>query len=156
MNLMDIEEAKLITIKSNLFKVSHSLPPPQPTNFWKRDSMEARKSAMIWIYQTRFYWGCSWVVTVNATLLTPPSRSFSGIVHPCSPMWTKPLNISTHIWPSYFAMWVTKTKGTFSWTWQLKTILSFIVIKMARIYSELISDKKNISSVWQYSLCPRQ
>ena len=36
---------------------------------------------MIWICQTQYYWVCSRAVIVNATRLTSPSRSFSGIVH---------------------------------------------------------------------------
>ena len=35
----------------------------------------------IWIYQTWFYWVCSWAEMVNAKLLTPPSRSCRGIVY---------------------------------------------------------------------------
>ena len=40
-----------------------------------------RRFILLRIYQTRFYWVCSWAALVNATLLTPPSRSFSGTVY---------------------------------------------------------------------------
>ena len=50
------------------------------TKFGKEDPLEARKSPMIWMYQVRFSWVCSWALMVNATLLKPPSmNNFSGL-----------------------------------------------------------------------------
>ena len=48
---------------------------------WKGDPLEARKLHQIWTYQTRFYWACSWAVIINATLLTPSSRSLNITVY---------------------------------------------------------------------------
>ena len=43
--------------------------------FWKGDSFETRKLHKKWIYQTRFYWVCSWAVIINATLLMSSSST---------------------------------------------------------------------------------
>ena len=50
-------------------------------NSQKGDPLEARKSNKERIYQTRFYWVCSWVIFKGATSLTPPSAGLSSVLY---------------------------------------------------------------------------
>ena len=112
--------------------------------FWKGNPLETRKSHKIWIYQTRFYWVCSWAVMVDGARsrenLFMPYANNKGAdqpAHPCSLISTFVVRCLdsiillvsiSEIWSLYLASVAAQTGLCLPWSETPKT--GFLVTRL--------------------------